>query len=140
MARKMALVPESWLHRNFQESAEPEPTSRTQHGNTEVTVHDEPHASDSKLSTLPDLLPKAYRAKAKIIVHYLLNKIELDNNQRVIYPDKVVGSHILTLLRYFVSPFVKERPVDAPKFEKLMKNLGVPDYVYTKALVKWKIL
>lgn len=136
MAKKMALVPESWIHRNFQEKAtEDKPKS------TDVTVHHEQYRNDtSAVEDIPELLPKCYRAKAKVIVHYLRDQIKLDENQRVLYPDKTVGSHILTLMRYFVSPLVKERPLDAPKFMKLMKSVGVPDYVYTKNLTKWQIL
>lgn len=138
----MALVPESWLHRNFQDDSTCAKPSLA--APTEVTVHDDA-TSRTNMDSIPDLLPKCYRAKAKIIVHYLRAKITLDENQRIVYPDKSVGSHILTLLRYFVSPFVKERPLDAPKFRKLMKEVGVPDYVYAKenknnAISNWKIL
>lgn len=127
MARKMALVPEAWLQRNFGGGAG-EGSGGTKPA--EITVHEE--KNEASLIDVSDLLPKCYRSKARIILHYINDSISLDARQRIVYKDGTVGSHIVDMLRYFVSPFVKERPLDAPKFESLMNHVGVPVSVIAK--------
>ena len=83
----------------------------------------------SKLENLPDLLPKNMRSKARILVHYL-NGINVNNMQRIVYNDGVVGSHVLDLIRYTVSPFTNNRPLDWPDFKKILEQCNVPDSVY----------
>lgn len=136
MARKMALVPESWLASNLRPTNSAMPS-------TEVAIQEEQqHASN--LESLVDLLPKCYRSKAKTILHHLQDRITLNDIQRVVYDDGTVGSNVLDLIRYFVSPFVKERPIDAPDFKKMMNDAGVPEFVFAKKrdniLSNWKML
>ena len=93
-------------------------------------------------STLVELLPKNLRKKARILVHYLENKITLNEHQRIVYENGEVGSYLLDMIRYYVSPLVKQRPVDAPDFESVLKNLGVPSSalarnIETNILDKW---
>ena len=93
-------------------------------------------------STLVELLPKNLRNKARILVHYLENKITLNEHQRIVYENGEVGSYLLDMIRYYVSPLVKQRPVDAPDFESVLKNLGVPSSalarnIETNILDKW---
>lgn len=131
----MALVPESWLHRNFieEKDGERKPT-------TEVTVMPETK-EDEDVKSMIELLPKMYQSKARIIMHYLEGHVKLDKNQRIVYAGGMVGSHVLDLLRYFISPLVKERPLDAPRFLILMKAAGVPQSAIARkggVMSKWK--
>ena len=105
MARKIALAPESFsLH--------------------EQLVAEK--AQDS-IKDMPNLLPKNMRGKARILVHYL-NGISVNDMQRIVYNDGEVGSHVLDLVKYAVSPFFqKQRPLDWPKFLSLLESLGVPE-------------
>lgn len=87
---------------------------------------------EDSLSDLAEFLPKSYRGRAKILLHYLHGHIRLNEQQRVVYPNDQVGSHILDLVKYFVSPFPSDRPLDAPKFTKLMTQAGVPSSALAK--------
>ena len=86
-------------------------------------------SSEPNLENLPELLPKNMRGKARILVHYL-NGINVNNMQRIVYNDGVVGSHVLDLIRYTVSPFSNNRPLDWPDFKKILEQCNVPDSVY----------
>ena len=114
----MALVPESWLAARQHESI------ATKTPAVEVMEVETPA---STLSSLAELLPKRLQNKAKILLHYLDGNVQVNDKQRIVYSDGSVGSHVLDMVRYFVSPFVKQRPLDAPQFETLLKALGVPD-------------
>jgi translation initiation factor 2 beta subunit (eIF-2beta)/eIF-5 len=129
MARKMAPVPESWLHRNFDAEPSKEPD---QNDKTTVEVFEPKDQDATQLERVSDVLPKCFRSRARIILNYLEGRIHLNGSQRVVYENSVTGSHIVDLLRYFLSAFVKQRPKDAPMFEKLMKKAGVPDSVYVQ--------
>lgn len=126
MAKKMALVPESWLSTRLNsEGNQTNPQAQ-------IVIADTGEESYDKVSGLADLLPKHLRNKARMLLHYLNSQLKLDNQQRVIYGDGSVGSHIIDLVRYNISPFVKARPLDAPKFAKLMQTAGVPNAAIAK--------
>jgi len=76
---------------------------------------------------LAHFLPKSYQGKAKVVMHYLALHVRLTKKDRIIYPDGTIGSHILDLVKFAVSVFDSERPDDASRFIKLLKELGVPD-------------
>lgn len=99
MAKKMVLVPASWLE-NFK---------------------------DDKLINLLEMVPKSYQPKARILLTCLQGKVKLTDQQRVIYSDGV-GSHIIDLVRYYVTPSQLKinRPEDAQKFGQLLEQHGVP--------------
>lgn len=131
MAARYALVPESWLNNRTNNS----PIDNASSANRTTSESHVSIANDSTdndyfdVNDLSEMLPKNYRSKAKLLLSLLKNKISLDQNQRVVYGDGFVGSHILDILRYFLSPFRTERPVDSKMFENLIKNSSVPDSV-----------
>lgn len=135
MAKRMALVPESWLR---QTHTEPGPTPPKQ----SLTIL-EPEPKQS-LIEMAELLPKSYRSRARMLLHYLEGHIKLNEQQRVIYPpNNQLGSHIIDLVKYFVSKFPTDRPLDAPKFEKLLAKAGVPNSAVAKKaepMTKWRHL
>ena len=76
---------------------------------------------------LAELLPKNMRSRARLVLHYLENgNVIVNDLQRIVYQNGSVGSHIIDLTRYAVSPFMKTRPIDWPQFSALLQNLGVP--------------
>lgn len=79
-----------------------------------------------------ELLPKAYRSRAKVILHYLLPNLKQDQNKHIIFPDGTIGSHILDYLRYFLNPLKAKPPVEANKFANLLEKSGVPQSVYSR--------
>lgn len=73
-----------------------------------------------------ELLPKAYKSRAKVIVHYL----KLDDQKRVTYANGDKSSHIIDLLKFVLSPISKTIPHDASAFYALLADLNVPKTVY----------
>lgn len=125
MAKRYALVPETWLQEQVK-------TSNKQTIQPVTSVY-ESTTENQNDSDIIDLLPKAYKAKAKTILHYLKGYLKLDNQHRVRYEDNnQLGSHIIDLLRYFAAPFPTERPIDAPQFFELIKEAGVPSSAVAK--------
>lgn len=104
----------------------------------------DPQPSNAKVSSdvssefeeIITLFPKNYRNRAKSLIHYLKNHIELKNG-RVIYSDGSIGSHLLDLIKYYVFPSALKvpRPIDAAKFGILLKQLDVPNSVVGRSLV-----
>lgn len=128
MAKRMALVPESWL-----KVSQPQQEHTVQSIAPSITVVEPPQAKQDPLADLAQLLPKSYRSRARILLHYLEGHLKLNSQQRVLYPpNDQPGSHILDLVKYYVSTWHTDRPLDAPKFAKLMTQAGVP----TSAIAK----
>lgn len=125
MAKKFALVPESWLHTKEQLATD-----------DTVSIHEPTVANwDNVL----DLLPKSYKSRGRIILHHIEGQVKLNQQNRVVYQGGKQGSHIIDLLKYFLSPFSKSKPIDASHFEKIMKQSGVPQSaIAKKANVNWK--
>ena len=92
-----------------------------------VRVYGAEPGADNVLTSLAELLPKQLRPKAKLLLHYLSGKVNLDTEGRVVYTDGRAGSHLFDLVRYLVSPvsrFGSTRPIDLPAFADLLLNLG----------------
>ncbi len=122
MAKRYALVPESWLSNlhgpNQKQEAE---TSQ----NSTVATNFLP--KKSSLIHFAELLPKNLRNRARMVLQYLENgNATVNDVQRVVYDDGNVGSHIVDLTRYAISPFMKTRPVDWPQFRNLLEKLNIP--------------
>ena len=134
MARRYALVPESWLgtlnkesvHENVEENKSlPDTNKNVQENKPFVNFHKE--VEEKKLVHLAELLPKNMRSRARIVLHYLESgNVTVNDLQRIVYQNGSVGSHIIDLTRYAVSPFMKTRPIDWPQFSALLQNMGVP--------------
>jgi len=85
-----------------------------------------PNAED-----IVSVLPQSLRSEARILVPYLKN-VNINDVQRIVYSDGVVGSPILDLVSYAVSSSDHERPLDWPRFKNLLNSLGVSDSVISK--------
>lgn len=123
MAKRFALVPESWLQsKNIPYNSD-----------GKLITFDEP--DKRTFSSMVDILPKNIRNKARMLLHYLDGKIKLDDQERIVYSDDHVGSYLLDMVRYYVSPFVKTRPLDSPRFEELLQEIGVPSSAIVRSIV-----
>ncbi len=138
MAKRYALVPESWL------STLQAPQSLEAETKQVSTILKEPEKSKSSLVHFAELLPKNLRSRARMILQYLENgNVTVNDVQRIVYDNGVVGSHILDLTRYAVSPFMKTRPLGWLQFHALLENLNVPSSAIvnrkqTSPLPRWK--
>ena len=126
MARRYALVPESWLGKLNGGAKLETDSENTQSKRSEVKMFSD-EKKEQKLVHLADLLPKNMRSRARMLLHYVENgNVTVNDVQRIVYENGTVGSHILDLTRYAISPFVKTRPLDWPQFMDLLERLGVP--------------
>jgi hypothetical protein len=99
MAKRLVLVPENWL-----------------------TKFDNENVESPTFKEIVDSFPKRLQKKVQALVDQLGNRVKIDSNQRVVYDDGEVGSNIVDLIRYSVSPSTTERPIDAPRFDAIMKG------------------
>ena len=134
MAKRMALVPESWLRQ--------QPFNNERAGSSSsMHVSVVEPKKETELSDLAQFLPKSYRGRARILLHYLQGHIKLNEQQRVLYPpNDQLGSHLLDLVKYYVATFPTDRPKDAPKFAKLMTSAGVPTSAIVSKRNTWYVL
>lgn len=89
---------------------------------------------NSYIESIVALLPKQQHARAKIILHYIISKIDPNTNS-VAYDSGVNSSHIIDLLRFVLNPLSKRVPKDGSYFCHFLKTAGVPDSVYTSRLL-----
>lgn len=149
MSKEMLLVPlTEWkrLKAQRQESTivdeknDDDDESRQKQRTVVKVLENEPNIAPNKENII-DLLPKAYRSRARIILHYLSKHLNADN--RLIYDDGRTSSHLIDLLKYVLNPLSQYVPDDGDKFISLMKKSGVPDSVYgsriavASALLPW---
>ena len=117
MAKRFALVPESWLEAR---NAELSPKKNNVSPKTIVNLGNSQEKlpkSKNKLGNLAELLPKNLKTRGRVVLHYLENgNVNVNDVQRIVYSDGAVGYHVLDLIRYAISPFVKTRPLDWPQF------------------------
>lgn len=152
MAQKFTLVPTALLEKIRAARTTDEPDFNTDqkqrkqnspslgstgNGTDEVSDHGAETDELNRMDKLPLLLPKRQQNKAAAIIHFLKSVVNMDSNNRIIYEDGSVGSHLLDLLRYYTSPIsiMKDRPLDALKFGLLLRKAGVPEYAIGRQLV-----
>lgn len=144
MAQRYTLVPSSFGQGKL--SSERAWTSEAAHPTSvpqpKSLVVEEEDRTESPLETVLSLLPKRLKNKGKILAHYLKGKVNLDSNNRVIYSDNSLGSHLLDLIRYYTtsSGINISRPIDALQFGLLLKKLGVPDAALGRPITLKRIL
>ena len=82
---------------------------------------------NDNIGTLIKLLPGRLIGKAKLLYQYIKD-INLDKEGRVIYDDNALGSYLLDLIRFYVSPknMSPARPIDAIQFGKILLQKSVP--------------
>jgi hypothetical protein len=150
----MVLIPEE-MYENLSKpkpvgpniDGECEPTDLPSHsaGPPEVRVYGLETEEDKKLLTLAELLPKNLRSRARLLLHYINGKVQLDANSHIIYEVKqpgvrkvvtITGSHLYDCIRYFVSPhnpqFPVKPPEDAVYFALLLQQIGVPSQAISR--------
>ena len=97
----------------------------------EVSLSNDVEQLKPKAEDILNVLPQRLRSEARILVPYLKN-VNINDVQRIVYSDGVVGSPILDLVSYAVSSSDHERPLDWPRFKNLLNSLGVSDSVISK--------
>ena len=97
----------------------------------EVSLSNDVEQLKPKAEDILNVLPQRLRSEARILVPYLKN-VNINDVQRIVYSDGVVGSPILDLVSYAVSSSDHERPLDWPRFKDLLNSLGVSDSVISK--------
>lgn len=85
---------------------------------------------ESKTEDIALLLPKSYRARAKIILHFISPRINSD--QRVVFSDGSTGAHVIDYLRFVLNSLKTRAPIGLDKFMSVMRETGVPESVYVK--------
>lgn len=144
MAQKFALIPHETYQRLANRTLQPDngPLSCPINENKpDIHIYGHQPEENADFLELAELMPKNLRAKAKLLMHYLQGAIQLDAQSRVVFQtetadgtsEEQIGSHILDLIKYFVSPSITFgheaaalRPIDAPKFAQLLSSIGIP--------------
>jgi hypothetical protein len=140
MSREMVLVPLAEWKRLKEGQATP-PAQTQVHPQSAVTeiVQENEKPTKSK-AVVVDLLPKTYRARANIILHYIEPYINSENH--VVFSDGSQGAHVIDYLRYVLNSLPTHAPVQSEKFLDLLNSSNVPESVYqrhqsTARSVKW---
>jgi len=94
-------------------------------------VGSQPKKTD--LAALASMLPNSMKSRAKIMARYL-SDLKLTDTDRVIYEDSTIGSNIIDLMRYALSPFYRSRPLDWPQFSQLIKKYAVPESILAQRI------
>lgn len=94
----------------------------------EEVDHQDSAETKDKTESILDLLPKVYKARGRVLLHYLSPK--LDSDYRLSYSDGVRSSHVLDLIKFAINPLAKRVPFDAYAFYDLLAALGVPASAY----------
>jgi hypothetical protein len=93
-----------------------------------------PQTHGLPMTNLLEMLPKGYQSRGKIILLSIDGKVTLDQQHRVVYANGDVGSHVIDLIRFFVTPrnVQTKRPWDATVFATVMRGCGVPEYLLSR--------
>lgn len=139
MAKEMVLVSlEEWKrlkaqrqeqnHQQIQATADEKDTQPMR--NTIIVAEDERRQNTNEdsinVDKIVELLPKTYRSRARILLHYLSPKLDASLSH-FIYPSGDKSSHVLDLIRFALNPLSKRAPSDFDDFVHLMKISGVPE-------------
>jgi len=83
--------------------------------------------SENILNQFLEIIPKKMMTKGKILLSYLLPKINLDDNNCIIYTNKI-GSPLIDLILFILSPVYLKRkmPPDIGDFAQLLIDLKIP--------------
>lgn len=71
---------------------------------------------DYDLKSIVSLFPAKLQKKSMTI----LKKLKINANGNIIYPDGSEGSHVGDLLRWYMKIEKHKRPVDGPRFNRLL--------------------
>jgi len=126
MAKRLSLVPSTWLQRLKEQR---------QSNNSSDNINSE--ELTKKFENIIEMMPKQSRSRAKILAHYIKDRVKLVNSSDlIVYEDETVGSPIYDLIRWVVTPrrFNTTKPFDADKFLLYLKTLNVPNSVYATDL------
>lgn len=70
---------------------------------------------------------------AKKLARKLAESVELNTDQTITYPDGIVSSNIMELIKYFTNLEIYERPADALRFQNVLQIIK-----YSSSRVIWK--
>ncbi len=140
MARQFHLLPDDTYKRLVSRPVNQEGPTEAREPSPELKIYGQTSDEGNSLSSLAELMPKNMRSRAKLLLHYLNDNVQLDSRSHVVYsvamPDGTTvdqqGSSIADLVRYFISPASHfgqpsaSRPLDSPRFAQLLLAVGVP--------------
>lgn len=139
MAQKYTLVPTGWTHQAHQpqQNIESSPAIITEENTLPRESDQRREKGSSEMIKMVELFPKNIRNKAKLLLQFVEPRIKTDSDDRVIYDDGQIGSHLLDLIRFFVLPTTMNvsRPIDASKFGIWLKIKGVPNSAVGRDLI-----
>lgn len=116
MAKRFAVVPEYLLKKLKTENIE------TKTEAPQVVVEEE----KNEINEIIQMLSKPVRNRAKVLLSTIMPKIRLNSENKIIYPDGTIGSHLYILLNYELNNFkTKEQPFDYSKFKRLFGSQDV---------------
>lgn len=105
------------------------------------SVDQEDGERQDSIDSIIQMMPKTYRRKARIILE--AGNIPFQRNSlRVQYPDGELGSHLLDVLQYVLSPAIirtkqKSVPIDLDKFIEMLKSKpAIPRSMYGNVKVR----
>ena len=132
MAQKFTLVPQSWI------TAKSGADSTEAPSNGNLVVEEAPKSTtDDKVDELLKFFSKRVQSRANTLLRFIIPKINLDENLRIVYGDGTVGSNIIDLVRYVILPKLssKTRKADSERFALLLRQVGAPNSVIARDLV-----
>lgn len=131
MSREMVLVPlVEWKRLKETSRMSTTAAEASDPSQTITEIQEESPKELNQENDIIDLLPKTYRSRAKIILHYLFPY--LNSDKRVVFADGSIGAHVIDYLRFVLNSIKTHAPPDIGSFMTLLETLGVPDSVYKK--------
>lgn len=133
MSKKFAVVPLSY----FESHSKSVPAIQSSSPPESSTI--KTHESSDK--SFINYLPKNIRSKAAVVLEYLKDKLNVNEDGEITYHDGVLGGHIYEQLKYYLSnaQFKGKRPLTAEKFAKLAES-GPIKPQGSSSVIKWKTL
>lgn len=103
-----------------------------QHNDPQDKTND--NVLNGRVDALLVFFAKRFRSRISVLLRFILPRIKLDENMRVLYDDGSIGSNIIDLVRYYTIPTNTKttRPTDAVRFGLWLKQIGAPLSVLTR--------
>ena len=91
-------------------------------------IEPEPESKNNEWLSILETLPKNIQKKARMILYYLLKKVDVDENGAITYPDGSKGSALPDALRYFTlgNQFTPYIPSDILKLSEILYESKTP--------------
>ena len=95
-------------------------------------TNDSENDSPEALAQLIELLPKATRSRARVLLHHLPKSLRVKDGL-VLFPDDTPGSPLIDVLKYYCSPrhFRVPLPQGFQRMNQLLKDAKVPQTAFS---------